>query len=245
MKVARELPAEMPTRVIAPDADKKVRIAQRLMGLKPGFTERELRNAYLRGCRKLAPDKGGDAQSFIALQNAHAILLPHARRDDMGSSSSAQDTMDGMLDQRGERRNDQQASQGPVTPQMAQAARTAPEQLTTNTRGADGQPRFKDANTAYQALHGDEGPKLRGYGDWLKQDVRPELRPPEHISQARLHDTFENLANKRGDAPWTVSTNVVEPLHANTSVGHPIFDDAEDYSDGRWLADLQAAYGPA
>ena len=61
--------------------------ARKRMGLRIGFTERELRKAYMTGCRKLAPDKGGDARAFIKLQRAHSILLPFAGRPETAASS--------------------------------------------------------------------------------------------------------------------------------------------------------------
>lgn len=199
----------MPSVTVTADADRKVHIARKKMGLPPNFTEKQLRRAYLTGCRKLAPDKGGDAAAFVELQSAHAILLPIAHRHQ--DPSASKDT--------GE--NEGRAPQ-PSLPR-----------------------KYKTANEAYAAIHGDAESRMRGYGDWLKREVRPELRPPDKIPEARLHETFDKIANSKRGAEWTVSTHVVQPLNASTSVGHPIHDDVEDFSDGRWMADLQNAYGPA
>ena len=209
----------MPSVLLAPDADKEAVIARKRMGLHPGFTERQLRKAYMTGCRKLAPDKGGDAQDFIKLQRAHSLLLPFAVRPETTvSMASAQLTRDG-------------AGQGSI-PRDSRDAPVAPAK------------KYKSVNEAYTAIHGDATSRMRGHGDYMKRDVRAELRAPDKISQARLHETFEKVSASRIKTPLTVSTHVVQPLKATTSVGHPIHDETDDYGDGRWLTDLQTAYGP-
>jgi hypothetical protein len=46
-----------------------------LMGIAPGATEREIRNAYRRRARTLHPDKGGDEVAMKALNVAYKKLL--------------------------------------------------------------------------------------------------------------------------------------------------------------------------
>ena len=182
----------------------------RMMGLQPGFTADQLRRAYLVGCRKLAPDKGGDHRRFTALQEAHGVLKRYAQREEVDLANKI-------------------------------PARPMPESLTAApTQG----PRHKDANSAFAALYGNTGPTLRGHGDWLKQDVPSEHRPPDHVSAARLNETFERLAKARGRGPQAVSTHVVQPVAAFSSVGFDIDDSADDFTFG-CLADLQRAYGGA
>ena len=209
----------MPAVLVAPDADKDVAIARKRMGLRLGFTEQELRKAYMTGCRKLAPDKGGDAQAFIKLQRANAILLSYATRPETRvTMESAQLTRDG-------------AGQEGI-------ARDCKDTPPTSGK------KYKNVNEAYVAIHGDATKRMRGHADYMKRDVRAELRAPDKIPEARLHETFEKVSATRGPEPWTVSTHVVQPLEAMTTVGHPIHDEADDYGDGRWLTDLQTAYGP-
>ena len=208
----------MPSVLVKADVDKEAVIARKRMGLGPGFTERQLRKAYMTGCRKLAPDKGGDASAFIKLQRAHSLLLPFAVRPETTVSlASAQLTRDG-TGQEGIARSSGDASE-------------------------PSKKKYKNVNEAFNAIHGDATSRMRGHADYMKQDVRKDFRAPEKIPQARLHETFEKVSASRS-APWTVSTHVVRPLDAVTSVGHPIHDETDDYGDGRWLTDLQTAYGP-
>jgi curved DNA-binding protein CbpA len=177
------------------------------LGLEPGFTHEQLRRAYLRGSRKLSPDKGGDADKFIAMQKAHAFLLRLAAREEVDLDAPLPERTDPV----------------PVRP--------------------DSKPRFKSANDAYLAENGDRIPMVRrGHGDYLKRDVNPDLRPPDRINAKRLNTEFERIAQARGATPLTVSTHVVAPVYASGSVGHPIIDDADDFTE-QGLADLQAAYG--
>lgn len=215
---------KMPAFTVSQHSDRDVLVAQRMMGLDTGYTEADLRKAYKKGCKKLAPDKGGCASDFVKLQKAHALLIPFARRSEVHVTlETAQLTRDGAA-------GEESVSRGGEAHQGASANQ--------------GNKKYKSVNEAYAAIHGNVEGRLRGHGDWLKRDVREDLRPPEKVPEARLHETFEKLSASRGTGPWTVSTHVVKPLDADTSVGYPIHDDAEDYSDGRWLADLQAAYGP-
>ena len=210
----------MPSVLLAPDADKDVVVARKRMGLHPGFTQKQLRKAYMTGCRKLAPDKGGDAGAFIKLQRAHSILLPLARRAETRVSlESAQLTRDG-AGQESIARSDRDVS----TPSATK--------------------KYKNVNEAYHAIHGDATNRMRGHADYMKREVRAELRAPDKIPQAKLHETFEKVSASRSTTPLTVSTHVVKPLDAATSVGHPIHDETDDFGDGRWLTDLQTAYGP-
>ena len=188
-----------------PQTDRFTRECMKQLGLEPGFTQDHLRRAYLRGSRKLSPDKGGDANKFIAMQRAHAFLVPLADREQVD--------LDAPLPER-----------------------TDP--VRTETK-----PRFKSANDAFLAENGEHIPMAkRGHGDYLKRDVNPDLRPPDRINAKRLNTEFERIAEARGATPLTVSTHVVSAAFAAGSVGHPIIDDAEDFSE-QGLADLQAAYG--
>ena len=187
-----------------------VRKYTRMMGLEPGFTSDDLRKAYLCGCRKLAPDKGGDHRQFTVLQTANSVLKPYARRKEV---------------------------------EIEKAVRSRADPRTLASDPSKGQ-RHKSANSAYMAMYGDKGPALRGHGDWLKQDVPPELRPPDSVSMSRLHETFEKLSTARGNGPTTVSTHVVQPIAAYSTIGHDINDAEDDFTIGA-LADLQRAYGGA
>jgi len=46
-----------------------------LLGVQPGATKRDIKNAYRRQARKLHPDKGGDAQAFRQMHDAYWRLL--------------------------------------------------------------------------------------------------------------------------------------------------------------------------
>ena len=46
-----------------------------LLGIEPGATKREVRNAYRRRARKLHPDVGGSEETFKQLQEAYHRLL--------------------------------------------------------------------------------------------------------------------------------------------------------------------------
>jgi|GEM_PF-2292176 len=46
-----------------------------LLGVQPGATKRDIKNAYRRQARKLHPDKGGDAQAFQQMHDAYRRLL--------------------------------------------------------------------------------------------------------------------------------------------------------------------------
>lgn len=186
----------------------------RMMGLREGFTRDELRRAYLRGCRKLAPDKGGDVRRFDMLQEANAVLAMHAR--------------DGAREQRCDDINNGRSD----TPDRPDAT-----QLTAAPAAGR---RHKSANDAYAALYGSSGPKLQGHGDWLKRDVPEEHRPPDKISPARLNETFERLASRRGYGPGAVSTHVI-PGAAQTTVAHALHDADEDFTLGA-LPDLRDAF---
>jgi hypothetical protein len=188
------------------------------MGLRLDFTEKELRRAYMTGCRKLAPDKGGDADAFIMLQRSHSLLLPMATRPEVKvTMESAQLTRDGGGQESIER---------------------GPKNMPSTSK------LYKNVNEAYGAIHGDASNRMRGYADYMKRDVRAELRAPDKIPENRLHATFEKISASRSSTLLTVSTHVVRPLDAATSVGHPIHDETDDFGDGRWLTDLQTAYGP-
>lgn len=190
--------------------DRRVRECAKMMGLAPEFTQDELRKAYLRGCKKLAPDKGGDQARFLAMQDAYAFLKKYARRREVDLS--------GPIPQRPE----------PV------ALTAAPE------KGR----RHKDVNAAFQALHGQDTPTLRGRGEWLRSDVPESQRPPERISESRLNETFESINRAQGRGPMAVSTHVVKPCCAFTTVGYDIEDSTDDFTIGN-LPDLQRAYGGA
>lgn len=194
--------------------DGEILHSMRVMGLRhghaePEFTERDLRKAYLRSCKKLSPDKGGDAERFVALRNAYEHLKPYARRRaDTAPTESGPPVYRGHV------------------PQVSQ-----------NSTG----PRHKNVEAAYAAMYGDRGPEARfaGRGDWLKQDVPTSERAPENVGMSRLHETFERVTQR---GPTTVSTYVVEPSVAHTTVGHDIHDEGtDDFSIGT-LADLQYAY---
>jgi len=200
-------------------------VARKQMGLQLGFSQQDLRKAYLRGCRKLAPDKGGDAESFDKLQRAYTTLLPLAMRPEIAVDMASA-----------------RASRGDASGSTSAAHHGIGN---GHERIAGHAKKFKTANEAYEAIHGDASKRMRGHQDYLRRDVRPELRAPDKIPEARLHETFDRVAAKRSETPWTVSTHVVKPLEADTSVGHPIHDDDDDYGDGVWLTDLQRAYGPA
>lgn len=191
--------------------DRKVREYAKMMGIEASFTREQLRESYLRGCRKLAPDKkGGDTKRFLALQEAYAYLKRHVQRPEVDLHSPIEE-------------------------------RAAPTSLVAApSKGR----RHKDVNSAYAALHGESGPLLRGHGDWLKSDIPNDQRPPDRINHARLNETFEKLAHARGRGPLAVSTHVVEPVCAQTSVGYDIEDASDDFTIGH-LADLQRAYGGA
>lgn len=185
----------------------------KMMGLGETFTRDQLRNAYTRGCRKLAPDKGGDARKFRKLQEAYEYLLGRATRPKVD--------IEGTIEAR-ELQNDE--------------FRAAPQQ--------NGRPRHKDANAAYAALHGNGGPRLRGHGDWLKKDAPSNLRAPEKISESKLNDTFERIAHMNGRGPLAISTHVVRPMCAPSSLGYDIDDNCDDFTMGT-LPDLQRAYNGA
>jgi DnaJ-domain-containing protein 1 len=46
-----------------------------LLGIEPGATKRDVKNAYRRQARKLHPDKGGDAEAFKTMYAAYRKLL--------------------------------------------------------------------------------------------------------------------------------------------------------------------------
>lgn len=46
-----------------------------LLGIEPGATKREIKNAYRRQARRLHPDKGGDAEAFKTMYAAYRRLL--------------------------------------------------------------------------------------------------------------------------------------------------------------------------
>jgi DnaJ-domain-containing protein 1 len=46
-----------------------------LLGIEPGATKRDIKNAYRRMARKLHPDKGGDPEAFKAMYAAYRKLL--------------------------------------------------------------------------------------------------------------------------------------------------------------------------
>ena len=46
-----------------------------LLGIAPGATKRDIKNAYRRQARKLHPDKGGDAEAFKQIYAAYRRLL--------------------------------------------------------------------------------------------------------------------------------------------------------------------------
>jgi hypothetical protein len=46
-----------------------------LLGIEPGATKRDIKNAYRRQARKLHPDKGGDAEAFKQMYAAYRKLL--------------------------------------------------------------------------------------------------------------------------------------------------------------------------
>jgi hypothetical protein len=46
-----------------------------LLGIEPGATKREIKNAYRRQARRLHPDKGGDPEAFKAMYAAYRRLL--------------------------------------------------------------------------------------------------------------------------------------------------------------------------
>ncbi|SRR5579871_2538595 len=46
-----------------------------LLGIEPGATKREIKNAYRRKARKLHPDVGGDAEAFKQLYTAYRAVL--------------------------------------------------------------------------------------------------------------------------------------------------------------------------
>lgn len=190
--------------------DEKTRRFTRMMGLDENFTRKQLRHAYMCGCRKLAPDKGGDEKKFRKLQEAYEYLSCRASRPNADIETTIQE------------RNDHD--------NLLAAPQTG--------------RRHKDVNAAYAAMHGDSGPRLRGHGDWLKADVPANLRAPEKISEARLNDTFERIAHSNGRGPLAVSTHVVQPMCAQTSVGFDIEDNCDDFTIGH-LADLQRAYNGA
>lgn len=190
--------------------DRNIRRAVRMLGLRPDFTKEDLRRAYLRGARKLAPDKGGDERKFIALQDAYSLLKQYARRREVD--------VDTYLAERAE----------------PSSLAAAPE------KGK----RHKDVNSAYAALYGSDSPSLQGRGEWLRQEVPQNERPPERVSEARLNETFEAFNKARGRGPLAVSTHVVQPMFASSTVGYSIDDSCDDYTIGT-LPDLQLAYGGA
>lgn len=186
-----------------------VRESARMMGLEDDFDERDLRRAYLRGCKKLAPDKGGSKEKFQELQRAHAILRSHAVKAGCDGDSAA-------LDQRVD---DLKQTSLPDLPR-----------------------KYNSANAAYESMYGDPILRMHGYGEWLKQDVPDQLRPPERIAPNRLNETFERIQEKR--QRLVVSTHVVSPLMAHGTVGAPIEDNVEDFTDtAKGMLDLQRAYG--
>jgi DnaJ-class molecular chaperone len=191
--------------------DRKVREYAKKMGLDATFTREQLRDSYLRGCRKLNPDKkGGDTQRFLALQEAYSYLKRHVHRPEVDLNRPIQE----------------RAEPGALVAAPAKGRR------------------HKDVNSAYAALHGDGGPSLRGHGDWLKSEIPDDQRPPDRINHSRLNETFEKIAHARGRGPLAVSTHVVQPVCAHTSVGYDIEDSSDDFTIGN-LADLQRAFGGA
>lgn len=50
-----------------------------LLGLEPGATKREIKNAYRRQARKLHPDKGGTEEAMKALNVAYKRVLAAAK----------------------------------------------------------------------------------------------------------------------------------------------------------------------
>ncbi len=50
-----------------------------VLGVEPGATKRDVKNAYRRKARKLHPDVGGDAEAFKQLYAAYRALLKVAR----------------------------------------------------------------------------------------------------------------------------------------------------------------------
>ncbi len=51
----------------------------KLLGVEPGATKRDVRNAYRRKARKLHPDVGGNAEDFKQLYTAYRAVLKIAR----------------------------------------------------------------------------------------------------------------------------------------------------------------------
>lgn len=49
----------------------------KLFELKPGFTDDQLKTAYRRLAHKHHPDKGGSAENFKNIKEAHDFLLKH------------------------------------------------------------------------------------------------------------------------------------------------------------------------
>ena len=197
--------------VISFDDDRMTKLCMKQLGLEAGFDQKQLKAAYLKGSLKLSPDRGGDANKFIALQKAHAHLIPLARRAEVNLNA-------------------------PLPERPARASLVAD--------GGKSGPRFKSVDDAFSTIHGDVSETIkRGHGEYLKKEVRPELRPPDKISPAHINTVFEKVSRAREPAPSTVSTHVVSPMEAQSTVAYPIYDDADDFGDGRSLADLQAAYG--
>lgn len=189
------------------DLDPRTRECLKMLGLEQDFTPDQLRRRYLRGCRKLSPDKGGDPKLFNKLQEAYTFLRVHARRDEIDLNQ-------------------------PLPPRPAPTTLTA-----VPSQGR----RYKTANDAYAAMYGSDGCTLRGHGDWLKGDVPLEQRPPDRVSESRLNDTFEVLNRSLGRGPQALSTHVVQPMVAHSTVGYDLNDSGEDYTVGH-LADLQRAF---
>ncbi len=55
--------------------NKKYQAEYALLGIEPGATKREIKNAYRRQARRLHPDKGGDAEAFKTMYAAYRRLL--------------------------------------------------------------------------------------------------------------------------------------------------------------------------
>ena len=186
----------------------------KMMGLGPDFDTDQLRRSYLRGCKKLAPDKGGDTRKFQDLQRVHALLVPYARR--VGSDQTTSD--------------------------MQQCvSRLQVQHDRERTREQPGK-RYATANAAYEAIHGgSSSARTRGHGQWLKSDVAPELRPPDRIPFKQLNSEFERI-RQAANATTTVSTHVIAPMLAYGTVGSLIDDADEDFTSEHGV-DLQRAFG--
>lgn len=221
----------------APDTDRYTRICMKQLGLEAGFTTKQLRTAFLRGSFKLSPDRGGDAAKFIALQKANAHLANYARREEVDIANDLERAL-------AERQSALAEVSGRKSPGELSGPGGDSSQARKSEDAQTNRPRYKNVADAFSAVHGDQSELVkRGHGGYLQREVRSEFRPPDRIAPARLNSEFERINQARGAPPLTVSTHVVEPVCAQSTIAYPIYDDAEDFGDGRYLSDLQAAYG--